>query len=105
MQLRLHGSIVIHIGEAVARQHWEQVGLAVQNAYRISLQPGAAMQPSDPMVRDRQRHAESEYDGFENFAALAMSLDEIDWLQVTEYGGRRGRLRRKNNWSVEPIAP
>ncbi len=94
IQLRLTGRAQLHHGakDTVATQAWAATGDRSRSGYRQSVGPGAAMATGQllgpPLV-----------DGFENFVAVRVAIDAIEWLYLAHAGHRRAHF----TWTGETL--
>lgn len=86
IQLRVTGRGAVHLDDDVARDAWMRSQPQSQICYRQAAAPGAAA--DDPA----RAALAADHDGAENFAAVSVAIDEIEWLFLASSGHRRARF-------------
>jgi pyridoxamine 5'-phosphate oxidase len=95
LQLRVSGNVAIHAGDALARIAWEGVDLAGKFSYLTAWPPGGDVgRPTSGRdgMDGRLPSLEEAAVGWDNFAALLMTITEIDWVLLDDAGHRRARF-------------
>ena len=91
IQLRLSGRALVHHAGDYARAAWQRSQPQSQLCYRQDAAPGSqgAPPPANPgMLLEPAAH-----DGEQNFAAVEIVIEEMDWLYLAAQGHRRARFR------------
>ncbi len=100
LQLRISAHTMVHQNDAIARAHWQKAPLAHRANYCANLPPGTDLHaPGDaiaPALKSPKVTAKELEPGFENFAVLVSTVDQIEWLQL----GVEGHVRAVLNWTV-----
>lgn len=100
LQLRISAHTMVHQGDAIARAHWAKTPLAYRANYCANLPPGTDLHaPGDaiaPALKSPKVTAKEVEPGFENFAVLISTVDQLEWLQL----GDEGHVRAVLNWTV-----
>ncbi len=87
IQLRLLGRATAHHGDDVAHAAWDRSQLQSQQCYRQQASPGTTA--DDPLTALVPMAA----DGQQNFVAVVVTIDELEWLYLAHSGHRRARFR------------
>lgn len=100
VQLRAHTTVRVHRDDGIARSFWEAVPQANRRNYRSARPPGATV---TRLESSREEIPESQP---AQFAVLAASVTELDWLWLADGGHRRARFRWViDSWSGEWLVP
>ena len=91
IQLRLSGSALLHRGDDVARAAWQRSQPQSRQCYRQDAAPGTRGSPSS--AAPDALLAPAAHDGEENFTAVEIAIEEIEWLYLAAPGHRRARFR------------
>jgi pyridoxamine 5'-phosphate oxidase len=86
IQLRVSGTAHVHAGDALATEAWMRSQPQSQLCYRQALAPG--LETDDPAKAVEP----AEHDGSENFRAVTIAIDQIEWLYLASSGHRRARF-------------
>lgn len=91
IQLRVAGTAHVHAGDATAQAAWQKSQVMSRACYTQALPPGAAIgdPASLPQLAGVPDGAET---GFENFAAVVITVRSIDWLYLGSQGHRRAQF-------------
>lgn len=104
-QLRVSALAMTHHDDAVTRAEWVGVPHANRMNYCTLHPPGTALQnftDAWPAAwRDRAPLPEEVEQGFENFAVLVSTVEQIEWLQLSADGRHR---RATLNWTGEKFS-
>lgn len=99
-QLRVSAGMMVHQGDAIAREHWQALPLAARRNYCANLPPGTDLHaPGDAIAPELKQPSVTKQQlevGYENFAVLVATVDQIDWLQL----GEETHTRAVFNWSA-----
>ena len=102
VQVRAETRAEVRIGEGLARAAWDEQGPSARRIYRVEPRPGTALPQgwSLPPPSDRD-------DGFENFALVECSIEELEWLVLAREGHRRLRFREDpgGDWRATALVP
>jgi len=88
--LRLHGGVLLHVGDATAQAAWDILRPATRATYGVQPGPGTAL---------AQAHDTSQADekaGFSVFCVIRMPVQELEWLQLEQGSQARARFRWDN---------
>lgn len=85
MQLRLAGRATLHRDDAIADAAWAASRETTRMTYATAWAPGTAL-PAPPAA------PEDALGGRENFAALVLRFDRLDWLLLDPAGHARARF-------------
>lgn len=95
-QLRLRGSIGIHLDDALADNEWARCPLSSRRAYLAFAAPGSLLlAPGSALPEGLDTRAPSLAEslaGRTNFAVLRLAIEEIDCLLLEPGGHRRARF-------------
>lgn len=99
-QLRISAGTMVHQNDPVAREHWQALPLAGRRNYCANLPPGTDIHaPGDAIAPELKLPAVTKKQlevGYENFAVLVATVDQIDWLQL----GEETHTRAVFNWTA-----
>lgn len=100
LQLRVSAHTMVHQNDAIARAHWAKTPLSQRRNYCANQPPGSDIHaPGDaiaPALKSPKVTAKELEPGYENFAVLVSTVDQIEWLQL----GDTGHVRAVFNWTV-----
>ena len=100
LQLRISAHTMVHHKDPIARDHWLRAPLAHRRNYSANQPPGSDIHaPGDaiaPALKSPKVTAKELEPGYENFAVLVSSVDQIEWLQLAD----TGHVRAVFNWTV-----
>lgn len=107
VQFRIKGETTIRTDDAIADQHWQQIAVASRYVYAMMAAPGTLLPAHDPQLARHQRQLDHEdaIKGRENFAVLEVSIQSIEWQQISGAGDRRALMTRNDDWEVRPVVP
>ncbi len=92
-QLRLRGTVSIHLDDALADTHWVRCPLSSRRAYLASAPPGSVLAtPGSGLAEGLDSRAptlEESLPGRAHFAVLRLAIEEIDCLLLEPGGHRR----------------
>jgi pyridoxamine 5'-phosphate oxidase len=94
IQLRISGTAKIHRDDGYAQSAWQRSQPQSQLCYRQDAAPGQA--GGDPAVL----LSPGAHDGQQNFAAVEISVCEIEWLYLAGKGHRRARFTWDGNGAL-----
>jgi hypothetical protein len=98
LQLRAWGDASVHAGDPIARQAWERLSASSRRIYLAPRPPGEPVDAPDLNLpdapQDRPNGAGEAEAGFENFAAIVLTLGRMEWLRL----GRGGHQRARFDW-------
>ena len=99
-QLRISAGTMVHVNDGIAAEHWQKLPLASRRNYCASQPPGSDIHaPGDaiaPELKAANVTAKQLQAGYENFAVLVSTVDQIEWLQLSEEGHQRAVF----NWTA-----
>jgi len=99
-QLRISAGTMIHVKDGIAAEHWQKLPLASRRNYCANQPPGSDIHaPADaiaPELKSEKVTAKQLEVGYENFAVLVSTVDQIEWLQLSEEGHQRAVF----NWTA-----
>jgi hypothetical protein len=103
IQLRLDATATIHQENDVAREIWAQMPLSSRRCYLAQEAPGSrASKPTSGLPTDLENRvpeaAESEA-GFRYFAAVAIKVEQLEWLYLAAQGHRRAQF----DWAADGV--
>ncbi|MFN0219463.1 MAG: pyridoxamine 5'-phosphate oxidase family protein [Hyphomicrobium sp.] len=100
VQLRLSGTAAAHVDDETARAAWRASQPQSQLCYRQVTAPGSI---AAPPIEAQQV---ADHDGAQNFSAVVVAIDEIEWLYLAAAGHRRARFSwRSGNLESRWLAP
>lgn len=89
-QLRVDGLASRHAADELADLAWRQTRPMSRVCYRVSPAPGLPIEnPTEAVTEGAGENA----DGRENFAAITVAVETIEWLYLAARGHRRARFR------------
>ncbi len=106
LQIRLLGQAEAHTGDARAAEAWEGLYTPLRTPYRLDRAPGEPL--DDPATGDptpAMREPADRDAGFDNFAFVAVRVDQLEWLQLRQAGHRRARFEWNGRWDGSWLAP
>lgn len=93
IQIRLEGTASIHEDDDVADMQWQSSKLTSRKCYLANPGPGAESPIPDsgvPAIFDGRVPSEEESEaGRENFCAVKVKVNKIDWLYLSSSGHKR----------------
>lgn len=100
VQLRISAHTMVHHNDPIAREHWQRAPLAHRRNYSANQPPGSDIHaPGDaisPELKSPKVTAKQLEPGYENFAVLVSTVDQIEFLQLAD----EGHVRAVFNWTV-----
>jgi len=110
IQLRMSGTMKLHVADAIADQHWAQLGTELRVPYLAPFPPGEACDdPSinlPPGMLDAVPQAKDVQAGRAHFAVLATRIDELDLLFLRHSGHLRAKLiHHATGWQRTWVQP
>ncbi|SAK93407.1 pyridoxamine 5'-phosphate oxidase-related, FMN-binding [Caballeronia hypogeia] len=105
IQIRLEGRAIVSLNDSVTKAHWDTARERSLIVYRTPLAPGVAIDsPEQGYVAMNEAHA--PFDGYEHFSVVTVSVQAIDWLDLSPRGHERAVFRRDADaWKGQWIAP
>jgi hypothetical protein len=91
IQLRVDGQATVHVGDEIARRAWDASQPMSRECYRVTPGPGTPL--ADPHGAYIDREPTDPLAGFENFAAVLITFDRLEWLYLAAAGHRRAVFR------------
>jgi pyridoxamine 5'-phosphate oxidase len=109
IQISMQGTGSVMTG-ADADAFWDATTLSGRRCYLIDPRPGTSVPQPDaglpPHLTDRVPTAAESEAGRANFAVLMVTIDQIEWLELSASGGRRARfIRRDEAWNGTWLIP
>lgn len=109
-QLRLSGTVQLHLDDAGADAAWAATRLLSRRTYAVPLAPGTPVAfPADaglPGLGAAPPDAGAQALARGHFALARLTLDSLDWLSLASEGHRRARFRREaGRWQGTWLAP
>lgn len=100
-QIILNGSTIIHHKNEVTQQHWKATHHSSRRCYLLASGPGQPITEEVKLTEDKLKSfsytmEESEV-GFENFAVIETTVQEMDWYNTFHLGNRRAHFIYENN--------
>lgn len=99
-QLRISSGTMVHVNDAIAAEHWQKLPLVSRRNYCANQPPGSDIHaPGDaiaPELKAAKVTAKQLEVGYENFAVLVSTVDQIEWLQLSDEGHQRAVF----NWTA-----
>jgi len=96
VQMRLHGTVSLHAGDAVAEAAWARLAGSSRATYCVEPGPGTVIKsPHDT-------HACGEDAGFSVFCVIRLRFDALEWLHL-EHGKHERALFRWDNGILAPM--
>jgi hypothetical protein len=100
VQLRVSAGTMVHQNDRIASEHWQALPLASRRNYCANLPPGTDIHaPGDaiaPELKSPKVTAKQLEAGYENFAVLVSTADQIEFLQLAD----EGNVRAVFNWTA-----
>ncbi len=96
IQLRLQGTVALHVAESVAEAAWALLPPARRSTYCVAPGPGTAIETL------HATHAIGEDAGFSVFCVLRFTFTELEWLHLEHSCHNRARFRWDNG-KVTPM--
>lgn len=100
LQLRISAHTMVHLNDGIAAEHWQKLRLTNRRNYCANLPPGTdlhapgdAIDPALKLPAATRKQLEA---GYENFAVLISTVDQIEFLQLTD----EGNVRAVFNWTA-----
>lgn len=109
IQISLHGTSTLATG-ADADAFWDRTTLSGRRCYLVNPGPGAVVPRADGGLPtdliDRIPTTDESEAGRINFAVLIVTVDQLEWLELSARGGRRARfIRRGDAWDGTWLIP
>jgi pyridoxine/pyridoxamine 5'-phosphate oxidase len=100
IQLRLRGTVALHVADGVAEAAWARLSPSSRSTYCVAPGPGVAI------ASPHATHAVGEDAGFSVFCVLRLAFAELEWLHL-EHGCHNRASFRWHNGEVTPtwLAP
>ena len=103
VQIRIEGLALLHADDHVADDAWRATRPYSRACYRIVPAPGDTV--GDPSAVEIRPATHNPEDGRENFQAVSVRVDAIEWLFLSARGHRRARFEWNDteidaNWLV-----
>lgn len=99
-QLRISAHTMVHQNDPIAHEHWHTTPLANRRNYCANQPPGSDIHaPGDaiaPDLKSPKVTAKQLEPGYENFAVLVSTVDQIEFLQLAD----EGNVRAVFNWTA-----
>jgi len=96
IQIRAQATAIIHHGDALALQHWQQTSLSSRRAYLATAAPGSELaEPGSglpPHLTSRSPDQTESEAGRPNFAVIVSTIELLDWLYLDSKGHRRAQF-------------
>jgi pyridoxamine 5'-phosphate oxidase len=93
IQLRLDGKVSLHTDGAIADDAWERSRAMSRACYSIMPSPGTSIEAGDDFkvigLNFQHEDTETGQEGRENFAALIIHVQKMEWLYLAAAGNRR----------------
>ncbi len=110
IQVQVSGIATVHKDDAYADTAWAAAAPSSRRAYLAEITPGSSSAtPVSGLPADVEGKLPSEerlQPGRQNFAALQLYFDQVDWLFLSPLGNRRARFCWKNDhWTQTWLAP
>jgi pyridoxine/pyridoxamine 5'-phosphate oxidase len=100
LQLRISAHTMVHQNDPIAREHWQKAPLTHRRNYSANQPPGSDIHaPGDaiaPELKSSKVTAKQLEAGYENFAVLVSTVDQIEFLQLAD----EGNVRAVFNWTA-----
>ncbi|MDJ0945811.1 MAG: pyridoxamine 5'-phosphate oxidase family protein [Kiloniellales bacterium] len=90
VQLRADGRATLHRDDELADTAWRATRLFSRACYRVAEMPGTVV--ANPQASSSAGDADDPDAGRENFAAISVSIDGLEWLYLAARGHRRARF-------------
>lgn len=100
LQLRVSAHTMVHVNDGIAAEHWQKLPLANRRNYCANQPPGTDIHAPgdaiDPALKAPTVTRKQLEIGYENFAVLVSTVDQIEFLQLAD----EGNVRAVFNWTV-----
>lgn len=93
VQVRLEGVAEVHTEDAVADEAWAASRLFSRQCYGVQPQPGQAIDSGDAFALPETTE-EATAPGRQNFCAVVVQVQSLEWLYLAASGHRRARFTR-----------
>ncbi len=91
VQLCIDGRATLHADDALADRAWSESRPMSRLCYRVAPGPGTEIgDPKEAVTEDAGGNGQA---GRENFAAISVAIDSIEWLYLAVQGHRRALFR------------
>lgn len=90
LQVRLNGRASLHTGDSVAQAAWDELPMASRQLYRGRQLPGTPL--AEPLPDQFSQNPDEI--AFKAFAVIAVVIDRIETLRLTD----RGHIRARFEW-------
>ena len=90
LQVRLNGRASLHTGDSVAQAAWDELPMASRQLYRGRQLPGTPL--AEPLPEQFSQNPDEI--AFKAFAVIAVVIDRIETLRLTD----RGHIRARFEW-------
>jgi hypothetical protein len=90
VQLRLHGDVLLHVGDAAAQAAWDILRPATRATYGVLPGPGTEITHAHDTSRAEEKA------GFSVFCVIRMPVQVLEWLQLEQGSQARARFRWDN---------
>lgn len=97
VQICIDGRAARHAEDALADLSWDRTQPMSRNCYRVSPGPGSPI--GDPSQAVSGGTVGDDEAGRENFAAITVAIDTLEWLYLAAQGHRRARF----HWAGEEL--
>jgi pyridoxamine 5'-phosphate oxidase len=105
IQIRLEGTAAISRDDDITKAHWEAARARSLIVYRAPLQPGVPIDaPAQGQVPAHE--ASGPLDGYAHFCVITVTVQKIDYLDLSPHGHERAVFRRQGEgWQGQWVAP
>jgi pyridoxamine 5'-phosphate oxidase len=90
VQLQVSGRAALHMDDDVAAAAWAQSQPMSRICYQVTKAPGSVIEDPGHAVQDPEQNAA----GSENFMAVILRIEALEWLFLDARGHRRARFAR-----------
>jgi hypothetical protein len=98
IQIKLEGSAKLHYQDTVTQKAWKNSKKMSKACYSIPLPPGTEV--DDPILCDIEPKELMLEDGYQNFAVLIFTFQQLEYLYLQASGHRRAKF----SWQDEDLA-
>lgn len=100
-QIILSGKTIIHHKNEVTQKHWNATQHSSRRCYLLASGPGKEITEEVKLMEEKLKNfsysIEESEAGFENFAVVETTVEQMDWYNTFHLGNRRAHFIYENN--------
>lgn len=101
VQLILGGKTIIHHNNALTEQQWKRTQHSSRRCYLLTPGPGKPYTEDVKLLEEKLKNfsysIEESEKGYENFAVVETTVDQMDWYHTFHLGNQRAHFIYENN--------